>query len=73
MSRSVLASGIEVLSEHIPGVRSAAVGVWVRQGSVHEAEDDSGVSHMLEHMVFKGTDRRTSVEIAVALEGLGGS
>jgi len=73
MSRSVLASGIEVLSEHIPGVRSAAVGVWVRQGSVHESEDDSGMSHMLEHMVFKGTERRTSVEIAVALEGLGGS
>jgi predicted Zn-dependent peptidase len=73
MSRSVLDSGIEVLSEYIPGVRSAAVGVWVRQGSVHESAEDSGVSHMLEHMVFKGTERRTAVEIAVALEGLGGS
>jgi len=73
MSRSVLDSGIEVLTERIPGVRSAAVGVWVRQGSVHESAEDAGVSHMLEHMVFKGTETRSSVEIAVALEGLGGS
>jgi predicted Zn-dependent peptidase len=73
MSRSVLDSGIEVLTERIPGVRSAAVGVWVRQGSVHESGDDAGISHMLEHMVFKGTATRSSVEIAVALEGLGGS
>ncbi|HUF75286.1 MAG TPA: pitrilysin family protein [Longimicrobiales bacterium] len=68
-----LANGVQVMSEHIPGVRSAAVGVWVRQGSAHEAEADTGVSHMLEHMVFKGTERRTAAEIAVALEGLGGS
>jgi predicted Zn-dependent peptidase len=73
MSRSVLDGGIEVLTERIPGVRSAAVGVWIRQGSVHESAEDAGVSHMLEHMVFKGTERRSSVEIAVALEGLGGS
>lgn len=73
MSRSVLDNGIEVLTEQISGVRSAAVGVWVRQGSVHESGVDAGVSHMLEHMVFKGTERRSAVEIAVALEGLGGS
>jgi predicted Zn-dependent peptidase len=73
MSRSVLDNGIEVLSERIPGVRSASVGVWVRQGSVHESDAESGVSHMLEHMVFKGTERRSAVEIALALEGLGGS
>jgi predicted Zn-dependent peptidase len=69
----VLDNGIEVLSERIPGVRSASVGVWVRQGSVHESDAESGVSHMLEHMVFKGTERRSAVEIALALEGLGGS
>jgi predicted Zn-dependent peptidase len=49
------------------------MGIWVRQGSVHESGEDSGISHMLEHMVFKGTRRRSAVEIAVALEGLGGS
>jgi predicted Zn-dependent peptidase len=73
MAWTSLANGVQVLSEHIPGVRSAAVGVWVRQGSAHESESDTGASHMLEHMVFKGTERRTAVEIAVALEGLGGS
>jgi predicted Zn-dependent peptidase len=54
-------------------VRSAAVGVWVRQGSAHESEQDTGASHLLEHLVFKGTERRSAAEIAVALEGLGGS
>mgnify|MGYP001233835759 CR=1 FL=1 len=73
MAWTSLESGVQVLSEHIPGVRSAAVGVWVRQGSAHESEVDTGASHMLEHMVFKGTQRRTAAEIAVALEGLGGS
>ena len=73
MAWTSLANGVQVLSEHIPGVRSAAVGVWVRQGSAHESESDAGASHMLEHMVFKGTERRTAAEIAVALEGLGGS
>ncbi|HUF75051.1 MAG TPA: pitrilysin family protein [Longimicrobiales bacterium] len=73
MSWTELGNGVQVMSEHIPGVRSAAVGVWVRQGSAHEPEADAGMSHMLEHMVFKGTERRTAAEIAVALEGLGGS
>jgi predicted Zn-dependent peptidase len=68
-----LDNGVQVMSERIPGVRSAAVGVWVRQGSAHEPQADAGVSHMLEHMVFKGTERRTAAEIAIALEGLGGS
>jgi predicted Zn-dependent peptidase len=73
MTWTTLDNGVQVLCEHIPGVRSAAVGVWVRQGSAHEAEEDTGASHLLEHMVFKGTERRTAAEIALALEGLGGS
>ena len=73
MAWTSLENGVQVLSEHIPGVRSAAVGVWVRQGSAHESEIDTGASHLLEHMVFKGTEHRTAAEIAVALEGLGGS
>jgi len=62
-----------VLSEAIPGVHSVAVGVWVRQGSAHEPSGEVGISHLLEHMVFKGTMRRSAREIALALEGLGGS
>lgn len=73
MAWTSLDSGVQVLTEHMSGVRSAAVGVWVRQGSAHESLVDTGASHLLEHMVFKGTERRTAAQIAIALEGLGGS
>src|SRR5215467_11902642 len=64
LSRTVLPNGLTVLSEHMPGVRSA---------SLHERREKMGVSHLLEHMVFKGTERRTAHEIALSLEALGGS
>ena len=57
----------------MPGVRSVAFGAWVRSASIHEARERMGVSHMLEHMVFKGTRNRTAKDIALALEVLGGS
>src|SRR6266699_6636754 len=66
-------NGVTVVSERVPSVRSAAVGVWVRTASAHEARGKMGVSHLLEHMVFKGTERRTAQEIALALEARGGS
>ena len=70
---SVLANGVRVLSEHIPGVRSAAVGIWVRHGAAHEPAHRMGESHLLEHMVFKGTESRSAHAIALSLEALGGS
>jgi len=73
MSQTRLSNGVLVLTERIPGVRSAAIGVWVRQGSAHESGELMGASHLLEHLVFKGTERRTAREIALALESLGGS
>lgn len=73
MLQERLDNGVHVLSEHIPGVRSTSVGVWVRQGGAHEPEENTGVSHLLEHMVFKGTAKRSAREIADALESLGGS
>ncbi len=73
ISETVLENGTRVLSEHIPGVRSAAVGVWILHGAAHEDAALAGVSHVLEHMVFKGTRKRTARELAVALEGRGGS
>ncbi len=73
MAVTTLGSGIQVLSESIPGVRSAAVGVWVPQGSAHEGEDVLGASHLLEHLVFRGTQHRSREQIALALESLGGS
>lgn len=57
----------------MPGVRSVSFGAWVRAASLHEAPERMGVSHLLEHMVFKGTARRSAHEIALSLEALGGS
>ncbi|MGI9077867.1 MAG: M16 family metallopeptidase, partial [Gemmatimonadaceae bacterium] len=73
LRRTVLPNGLTVLSEQIPGVRSVAFGSWVRAASVHEPRERMGVSHLLEHMVFKGTEHRSAKEIAVSLESLGGS
>jgi len=70
---SVLDNGVRILSEHIPGVRSASVGVWINQGSAHESAGEMGASHLLEHMVFKGTRKRTARDLALSLECLGGS
>ncbi|MDP9200929.1 MAG: insulinase family protein [Gemmatimonadota bacterium] len=73
LRRTVLANGLTVLSESMPGVRSVALGAWVRAASLHESPDKMGISHMLEHMVFKGTPTRSARELALALETLGGS
>ncbi len=73
MQRTVLPNGLTVLSEFYPGVRSVALGAWVRAASVHEAREVMGVSHMLEHLVFKGTERRDAHQLALSLESLGGS
>ncbi|HUQ19014.1 MAG TPA: pitrilysin family protein [Gemmatimonadaceae bacterium] len=73
LRRTVLSNGLTVLSEHMPGVRSVALGAWVRAASVHESPRTMGLSHLLEHMVFKGTQRRSAKDIALALESVGGS
>jgi predicted Zn-dependent peptidase len=57
----------------MPGVRSVSFGAWVRSASLHETREKMGVSHFLEHLVFKGSERRSAREIALALESLGGS
>jgi predicted Zn-dependent peptidase len=71
--RTAAPNGITVLSEREPSVRSVAIGVWVRTASAHEPRPKMGVSHLLEHMVFKGTERRTAQEIALSLESRGGA
>jgi predicted Zn-dependent peptidase len=71
--RTVLPNGLTVLSEQMPGVRSVAFGAWVRAASIHEPRELMGVAHLLEHMVFKGTHRRSAKQIALELEALGGS
>jgi predicted Zn-dependent peptidase len=70
--RTSAPNGLVVLSEKLPGVRSAAVGIYVRTASAHEHPDQLGISHLLEHMVFKGTERRSARELALELEIRGG-
>ena len=71
--RTTLPNGLVVLSEKLPGVRSAATGFYVRTASAHERREQMGISHLLEHMVFKGTERRTAKQLALELEVRGGS
>ena len=73
MREALLDNGIRLITERRPDVRSVAVGVWIDQGSAHESLESAGVSHLMEHLVFKGTERRTAHEIALSLESLGGS
>jgi predicted Zn-dependent peptidase len=70
--RTVLPGGLRVLTESIPAMRSAAVGVWVGIGSRDESPQLSGASHFLEHLLFKGTGRRTALEISAQVEAVGG-
>lgn len=72
-ARAELEDGLVVLTEELPAVRSTALGVWVRFGTAHERATEMGVSHLLEHMAFKGTRRRSAKDLALALERLGGS
>jgi predicted Zn-dependent peptidase len=70
--RTRLDSGLRVVTEHLPGLRSAAVGFWVGTGSRDESDSIAGASHFLEHLLFKGTESRHAQEIAEAVESCGG-
>jgi len=67
-----LPNGLTILTEHMPGLRSISLGLWVRRGSRHESPDLNGVCHFIEHAVFKGSNRRTAHEIATESDRLGG-
>lgn len=73
VSKRFLDSGASVLIQHVPATYSVVLGVWIRVGSRDEAERVAGISHFVEHMVFKGTQGRSAFEIAHALERVGGS
>ena len=67
-----LSNGIRVVAEHVPYIRSVSVGVWVGNGSRYETAEENGISHFIEHMVFKGTKTRTAREIAIEMDSVGG-
>ncbi len=70
--REVFENSLRLVMEEIPHVRSVSVGIWIGTGSRNETEEFSGISHFIEHMLFKGTSHRTAREIAEALDGVGG-
>ncbi len=70
--RSVLPSGVRILSESVPGARSATIGYWVAVGSRDEEPLTFGSTHFLEHLLFKGTATRTALDIAIAFDAVGG-
>lgn len=70
--RTLLPGGLRVVTEHVPGVRSAAVGVWVGVGSRDEQPSVAGAAHFLEHLLFKATPTRTALDIAELVDGVGG-
>jgi predicted Zn-dependent peptidase len=71
--KTTLAGGLRVLTESMPAVRSASIGVWADVGSSLERREQRGISHLVEHMLFKGTQRRSAREIAETMDGVGGS
>ncbi|MGH9899653.1 MAG: M16 family metallopeptidase [Pyrinomonadaceae bacterium] len=72
INSTILPTGATVLTEHMPGLRSITIGIWVKRGSRHEAAKVNGISHFIEHTVFKGTRRRSALDIAIESDRLGG-
>lgn len=72
MQKSILSNGVRVLTESMPQMVSATIGIWVENGSRYEEPVQNGVSHFIEHLLFKGTNRRTAAQIAEAIDAVGG-
>jgi predicted Zn-dependent peptidase len=72
IARDVLPNGLRLLTERMPHVRSVSIGVWLARGSRHEPQEQSGIAHFVEHMLFKGTAERTAEDIAQAIDSIGG-
>src|ERR1700747_590399 len=70
--RTVLPGGLRVVTESLPAVRSVALGIWVGVGSRDEDQAHAGATHYLEHLLFKGTRRRTALEISAEMDAAGG-
>ncbi|MBQ9832817.1 MAG: insulinase family protein [Clostridia bacterium] len=73
LKRYVLKNGIRVAAQQLKEFRSVSIGVWIKAGSVYESEKEYGISHFIEHMLFKGTSRRSAADIASQMDGVGGN
>jgi predicted Zn-dependent peptidase len=72
VQQHTLANGFRIVSENMPGLESASIGIWVTAGGRHERPEQNGIAHFLEHMAFKGTKTRSALQIAEAIEDVGG-
>lgn len=72
VNKTILDNGLTILTESIGSVKSVSVGIWVRTGSRYEPASEAGVTHFLEHMLFKGTEKRSAYDIALSMESAGG-
>ena len=72
IKKTILDNGIRVITERIPYASSVSIGIWVANGSRHERRESNGVAHFIEHLLFKGTERRSSLDIAREIDSVGG-
>src|SRR5512141_3336123 len=70
---TTLANGVRVITEPMPHVRSVSVGIWIGTGSRRETPEQNGISHFIEHMLFKGTEHRSAEDIARSVDSIGGN
>ena len=71
-AKTVLDNGIRVVSHEMQDHRSVSLGIWVENGSRHESEAENGISHFIEHLLFKGTERRSAAQVAEEMDAVGG-
>src|ERR1700756_3386095 len=71
--RQVLPNGLTILTEEMPHIRSVSIGIWIKTGSRHETAELNGISHFVEHMLFKGTQTRPAEQIAREVDSIGGN
>ena len=72
VEKTTLDNGLKIVTEHIESIKSVSAGIWVKTGSRNESDELAGVTHFLEHMLFKGTENRTAYDIAQSMESVGG-
>lgn len=70
--KTILPNGLQIVTEHVESVKSVTAGIWVKTGSRNEPDELAGITHFLEHMLFKGTENRSSYDIALSMEAVGG-
>ncbi len=72
VEKTTLENGLKIVTEKIESVKSVTAGIWVKTGSRNETDKRAGITHFLEHMLFKGTETRSSYDIAMSMESVGG-